>query len=380
MAGARQRDGDAIGRLRRVGEACLWVLVIGAAVAGALWLASRLRLVFLPVFLAVILATLLVPPVEWLKRRGWPDGAAAFAVLVLAVASLGAVVALMVPRTVDQFDQLDVGLTGGIQEVQDWLADGPLQLSERQIDDAFDQLQEEVRDHLGSVGTGALTGAVVLLEALAGLVLTLVVLFFFLKDGAGIWRWLSGLAPPHRRAHVEQAGARSWQALAGFLRGQTIVALFDAVFIGLALVVIGVPLVLPLVVLTFFGAYVPILGATVAGLAAVLVALFDQGPVAAALVLAAIIVVQQLEGNVFQPFIVGRSVDVHPLAILLGVTAGAVLAGVIGAMIAAPLVAVAGAILRYAREGGDAWDRAEADGRSALSGGGPRAAARSGGG
>jgi len=135
-----------------------------------------------------------------------------------------------------------------------------------------------------------------------------------------------------------------------FLRGQTIVALFDAVFIGLALVLIGVPLVLPLALLTFFGAYVPILGATVAGSAAALVALFAEGPVAALLVIAAILAVQQIEGNVLQPYVVGRSVHVHPVAILLGITAGGVLAGIIGVMVAGPAVAVGGALLRFLRD------------------------------
>ena len=178
-------------------------------------------------------------------------------------------------------------------------------------------------------------------------------LFYLLKDGERIWGWLVSLVTPARRDDVRQAGELAWQALAGFVRGQTLVALFDAVLIGSAIAILGVPLALPLAVLTFFGAYVPVIGATVTGLLAVFVALASQGIVAASAVLAAILVVQQIEGNMFQPVVVGRTVQVHPLAILLGVTAGGVLAGIIGAMIAAPVVAVAGAVLRYVRERSD---------------------------
>jgi len=339
------------GRLRRIGEMCLWALVIGAAVVAALWLAARLRLVVLPVLLALLLATMLAPPARELKRRGWPDGVAALTVLVLAVTVLGTVITLVVPPAIDEVDQLDVGVSGGIEEVQRWLAGGPLGLSDAQLADALDRLQGQVRSNVDALTREAVTGALVVAEVLTGLVLALVLLFFFLKDGRDMWRWLAGLAPPARRDAVREAGERAWAALGGFLRGQTIVALFDAVFIALALVLIGVPLVLPLALLAFFGAYVPVLGATIAGAAAALVALFAEGPIAALLVIGAILVVQQIEGNVLQPYVVGRSVDVHPVAILLGITAGAVLAGIIGAMVAAPIVAAGGAVLRYVREG-----------------------------
>ena len=162
------------------------------------------------------------------------------------------------------------------------------------------------------------------------------VVFFFLKDGDRMWDWLCGLFAPEQRDAVREIGARSWATLGGWLRGQGLVALFDATFIGLALVIVGTPLVLPLVVLTFLGAFIPIVGAFAAGAAAVLVALVFQGLTEALIVLAAIIVVQQVESNVFAPVIVGRVVGVHPVAILLAVTVGLTLGGIIGALVAPP--------------------------------------------
>jgi len=205
-----------------------------------------------------------------------------------------------------------------------------------------------------------------LTEIIAGVVIAIVVLFFFLKDGDRIWSWICGLVAPEHRDAVNEMGSRSWRTLGAFLRGQSLVALFDAVFIGLALVIVGTPLVLPLVVITFFGAFIPIIGAFLAGAAAVLVALVFQGLTEALIVLAAIVVVQQIESNIFAPVIVGRSVRVHPLAILLGVTIGVTVGGIIGALVAAPLVAVAATILAYLRERADA-DRAPA---AAVEGGG----------
>jgi predicted PurR-regulated permease PerM len=307
----------------------------------------------LPVLLAIVLSTFLTPPVRWLKGLGWRSGPAAVTVLLAALLVLGGIVAVLVPLAVDEFDALDVSVTGSIDTVQAWLRD-TLPFSAQEISDAIERLQAQLRSSLDALAQGVAGGALVALEIVTGLLLAIVVLFFLLKDGERIWAWLVSLVTPARRDDVREIGERAWHALAGFVRGQTLVALFDAVLIGSAIAIIGVPLALPLAVLTFFGAYVPVIGATVTGLLAVLVALASEGLVAAIAVLAAILVVQQIEGNVFQPVVVGRAVEVHPLAILLGVTAGGVLAGIIGAMIAAPIVAVGGAVLRYVREQSEA--------------------------
>lgn len=336
-------------RLRRVGEICLWTLVIAATVLAALWLLARLRLVVLPVLLALVLATILAPPATWLKRRGLPDGLAALAALLAGLLLIAGALTLLAPSVAKGFDDLDLGISGGLQEVQRWLTDGPLQLSDARVTEALERLQDQLRDNASALTQGAVAGALLVAEVIATVLIAVVLTFFFVKDGPQIWRWLSELAPEAHRSTIDRAGRASWKALGGFLRGQSMVALFDATFIALALLLIGVPLVLPLALLTFAGAYVPVVGATVAGVAAGLVALVTVGPIAMLLVGAAVIVVQQVEGNLLQPYVVGRTVRVHPVAILLALTAGGVIGGILGIIVAAPVAAVVAAVLRVVR-------------------------------
>lgn len=344
---------QALRRLRRLGESCLWILVIAATTIAAFWAAGKLRIVVLPVGLAIVLCTFLWPPTKALREAGMPRAAAAALVLAVALTGLATLVALLAPQTIDEFGELDVGVSGGLDTIEDWLVDGAPGLSQEQVDDVWGRIREQAEGSAGALAGGALSGALLLIEVIAALVIAIVVVFFFLKDGDRIWDWLCGLAPPQHQEAAQELGLRSWNALAGFLRGQGLVALFDAIFIGLALVLIGTPLVLPLVVLTFFGAFIPIIGAFAAGGAAVLVALVFQSFTEALIVLAAIIVVQQVESNVFAPVIVGRSVRVHPVAILLAVTIGLTIGGIIGALVAAPVVAVASAVLAFLRERAD---------------------------
>jgi putative heme transporter len=352
--------------LRRVGETCLWLIVIAVVVVGAVELASRLRLVVLSTLLALVLATLLAPAVRWLLRRGWPPAVASLAVVVgflLVFAGLGAWLGPTVGR---QLGDVGAGLTAGVQTIERWLIDGPLDVSPQQVSAATDRLIQTVRENVGSLAQGALSGASLLLSILTGLVLAVVVLFFFLKDGDEMWRWVQSLFPSRHREGVREAGERAWAALAAFLRGQTVVAFFDALFIGLGLAITGVPLALPLAVITFFAAYVPYIGAVSAGAAAVLVALVSQGFVTALIVLGIILVVQQLEGNLVEPFIMGRALSVHPVAIVLGVVAGGVLAGIIGSIIATPVLAAASGIFGYLRERQAENEQATGDGDPAT--------------
>jgi predicted PurR-regulated permease PerM len=340
-------------RLRRIGEACLWLLIILGALLAFIWVASKLRLVVLPVMLALVLTTFLEPPTHRLRDGGWPPAAAAAFTLLVFLTLFGGVLAVLVPQFAAEIDDLDVGLTEAVDAGQRWIAESPLPFSSAEVAGALEDLQQQVRDSAGAIAGQLYTGAVLALEVVVGLVLAVVVTFFLLKDGPRIRDWFVGLTPAAHRRDVRRAGDRAWTALGGFVRGQTMVALFDAILIGLALVILGVPLALPIAVLTFFGAFVPIIGAFVTGFIAVLIALVAEGLFTALLALAAIVFVQQVESNFFQPVVVGRAIRVHPLAILLGVTAGAVLAGIIGAMIAAPLVAVSAAVLSYMREGDD---------------------------
>ncbi len=354
-------NGQRHSTLRRVGETCLWLILIAVVVVGALRLASTLRVVVLPTLLALVLATLLAPPVRWLRGHRWPRAAAALTAVLgflLLFVGLGA---WLGPTVGGQLGQLGAGLTGGLGKIERWLIEGPLDLSQQQVSAAVDRLIQTVRDNVGSLAQGAITGATTVLSILAGLLLAVVVLFFFLKDGDGMWSWAQSLVPRRHRPDVREAGERAWSSLGAFLRGQTVVALFDATLIGLGLAITGVPLALPLAVITFFAAYVPYIGAITAGAAAVLVALVSQGFVTALIVLGIILLVQQIEGNVVSPMIMGRALDVHPVVILLGVVAGGVLGGIVGSIIATPILAAGSGIFSYLRERQAAAEHASAD-------------------
>lgn len=323
------------------------VLVVAAALILAALILARLTLVFIPFVIALLLATFLVPPARWLRERGIPDTLAAIVVVVVALGLLGVVVWLIAPQVADEFSDVGVNLREAVDRAERRLVD--LGVGEERLERYVDQAEAEIRARSGTILGGVLAGAALVIEVLIGAVLALFLLFFFVKDGERIWRWFVGLFPASRRADVRQIGELSWLTLGGYLRGTSIVALFDALFIGLALLVVGVPLVLPLAVLTFFGGFFPIVGAFIAGSVAVLVALVTEGLVAALIILGAIILVQQLEGNLLQPFIVGRAVQLHPVAVLLAVTAGGVIWGLIGAFIAVPLAAVVNKAASYLR-------------------------------
>lgn len=324
------------------------LLVVAAAIVATALALSHIALVVLPVIAALLLATFLAPPAAWLKRKGFPDAAAALVMVVVGLGVLAGAGAIIVPPVVGATDDLGDELTEAIDRGEEWLLEGPLDLSQDQLRDGVDRAADQLRGSVGTITENVVSGAILVAEVVAGMLLTLVLLFFFLKDGPRMWEWILGLFDTSRR-EVDELGRRAWATLGGYLRGVTVVAFVDASFIGLALLLIGVPLVLPLVVITFIGAYIPIVGATVSGLLAVLVALVSLGFVEALLVLAAIIAVQQLEGNVLQPVIVGRAVQLHPAVVLLAVTAGAVLYGIVGAFLAVPLVAVAASMVAYRR-------------------------------
>jgi predicted PurR-regulated permease PerM len=338
MAEAPARDV----RTRRSGlalaaERSLQGLLVAAALAVVL---VQLRLVVLPVIAALFAATALAPPVRWLRARGFPGAPAALTVMVLAIAAFVGVMAAIVPTIADELGSFGQSARQGLEEVVTWLTAGPLGLSEADIDRGLDQSIDRLRDSGGILAGGVVSGALLVGELVAGALLTVTLLFFFLRDGAKLWSWLVGLAPAARRADVEEIGRRAWTTLGRYLRGVSIVALVDAVLIGAALVAIGVPLVVPLMVLTFVAAFIPLVGAVVAGGLAALVALVTQGALAAGLVIVAITVIQQLEGDIIYPMVVGQSIELHPVVVLLALTAGTVVAGIVGALLAIPVAAV----------------------------------------
>jgi putative heme transporter len=317
------------------------LLLITAGIVAGLWILAHLRIVVVPVLASILIATLLVPPADLLRRRGVPSVLATFIVMLLSFAALAGVLALIGPVFVDQFDELQSSVDEGVDEVVSWLVQGPLELERQEIDNAVNDALDSLRENSGDIGQGVLSGASLLAEIIAGLLLLVVLVFFFVHDGRRIWSWAVSLAPERHRETMDDIGHEVWSSTAGYMRGVTLIAVVDAVLIGIALALIGVPLVVPLMVVVFLGAFIPLIGAFVAGAIAALVALISEGVLAAALVVAAITVIQQVEGDLLYPNIVGRAIRLHPVAILLVLAAGTVVAGIVGALLSVPVAAAA---------------------------------------
>jgi len=327
-----------------------WRLV-GIALASAIivYALLRLRLVVLPLIIAGFGAAVLSPPVRYLRRKGWPPMAATWLVLLLAIGGFGLLVSLLAPSVAEQLDDVVEDVQAGANRVLDWLVTGPLDLTEEQIDRAIASISDSFRQNQGQLAAGVLAGVTIVGEVIAGFLLMFALLFFFLKDGPKIAEWLTGLVPERHRVHARELGRRLNATLSAYMRGVAIIGLVDALLIGIVLLVVGVPLVLPLMVLTFFGAFLPLVGAVLAGIVATLVALVSNGTTQALIVGASIIVIQQVEGDVLQPVVMGRQVRIHPVVVLVALTAGAATGGFIGAFLAVPIAAVVASWSGYLR-------------------------------
>ncbi len=318
-------------------------------VTGVAYLVLRLAVLVAPLTMALVAAlvvTALLQPISAvLRRRRVPAALAAFAAIGVLLAVLVVPAVLMWPTVADQAADLPDQLSQGWSRTQDWLV-GTFGLSESQLSSAIDRIGDQAR----STAPDPVGSAMTIVEGLGAALLALVLIFFLLKDGPAMAQWFGDLLPRRSRDRWMTAAGNGWQALARYARGTVAVAAVDAVGIGAALFVVGVPLALPLTILTFLAAFVPILGATVAGLAAVLVALAANGPADALIVLAAVVVVQQLEGNLLEPLIMGRALRLHPAVVLIAVTAGALTGGVAGAIVAVPLTAVVYQVARTMKQ------------------------------
>jgi predicted PurR-regulated permease PerM len=339
---------DGLPRGVRMAGAWAWrvVLFIGAVYL-LLRVVGLLRVVVIPVVVALLLAALFEPLAAALRRRGMNRSLAAGLVLVTGLVVVFGGLGLIVQTFVSQLDDLTGQVSEGIDEVQAWLAQGPLHLSQSQVSDGVERLQRSLTDNQGALTSGALSTATTLGEVVAGFFLVLFTLFFYLRDGGQIWTFLCRLLPRSARVPTARAGHYSWHTLVSYVRATVLVAFVDAVGIGIGLAVLGVPLTLPLAALVFLGAFIPVVGATVTGAVAVLVALVTQGPISALVILAVVIAVQQLEGHVLQPLIMGRAVALHPLAVILAIATGIVTAGIVGGLVAVPLLAVLNTAIRY---------------------------------
>nr|WP_261768763.1 MULTISPECIES: AI-2E family transporter [unclassified Rhodococcus (in: high G+C Gram-positive bacteria)] len=330
-----------------------WSLILVSVAAGAWvlgWLISALWVVILPALLAIIVATVLWPPTKWMLRVGFPAALAATLSLVVFFLVIGGIITLIVPSVVDSAPELVDKASAGVSQVQDWLKGPPVNLQDEQIDNAVSAITSRLQESGSAIASGVFTGVSAAGSILVTLALVLVLTFFFVKDGVKFIPWLHGFAGGRAGRHLAEILARMWATLGGFIRTQAIVSLIDAFFIGLGLVILGVPLALVLATITFLGGFIPIVGAFVAGALAVLVALVANGPTTALIVLVIIIAVQQLEGNVLQPILQSRSMNLHPAIVLLAVTGGGSVFGIIGAFLAVPAAAVAAVLIRYVSE------------------------------
>jgi len=320
------------------------LLVILVGVAGLVLLLTRLYLVSLPIILALILATITVPPARRLERRGLPRLVAALIVVGGGSSIVIGGIVLLVPSFTRQVAALGPTLNAAFDRVLVWVDEGPLGLDRAEIEAIASEALNNVGQFSGTIAAQVGTIALAVGEVLTAISLALVLLFFFVKDGEQLVGWFIARTPDRLRNDLRAAGARGWGALAGFVRGTAAIALIDAVGIGLGLLIVGVPLVLPLTLLVFLGGFIPVIGAFASGMLAVLVALATGGLSTALIVLAIVLVVQQIEGNVLQPIIMRRAVSLHPVVILTVLTSGAVIVGVLGAFLAVPLAATAAAI------------------------------------
>ncbi|MBE1552180.1 putative PurR-regulated permease PerM [Mycobacterium sp. OAS707] len=331
--------------LCQLGVRCAVLLVIAAAVWLMATLALRVAVVSFTLAVAALLAALLSPAVGWLQRLGVPPTLAAVAAIVVLLGVPTGVVLLIWNRIAEQMDDLVPTVTAAVDKLHHYLVAGPLALDSHQIDllrsNIIDALKRLVPDPAVAAGIAA--------DLLAAMVLAVFTVFFFIKDGESMWRWVLQRVPGDRRDRTDGAGRCAWRTLTKYMVGTTEVALVDAVFIGAGLLVLGVPTWLPLTLLTFVGAYVPLLGAVLAGTLAVLVTLVTQGLTHALIILAVVLAVQQIEGNLLQPVLVGRAVHLHPVVTLVAVTTGTLLAGIPGAVLAVPALAVAYQTAEYLR-------------------------------
>jgi putative heme transporter len=324
----------------RKGAAWSWRLLMMFGVVLALgWMFKLLEVICVPVALALMLSALLLPGVDWLDRRRVPRGAAVFLLLLLGLAAVGGIMTFVVSQFIQGLPGLVDQVKNSIDTATRWLIEGPAHLNREQIDNAGRSAVEALRSNQEKLTTGALSTAGTITEIITGAFVVLFTLIFFLYGGRNIYEFVTKIFPAHVREKVRAAGTAGFGSLIGYVRATFLVALVDAIGIGTGLAIMGVPLALPLASLVFLGAFIPLVGAVIAGFLAVVVALLSKGFIYALITLGLIIAVQQLEGHVLQPLVMGRAVSIHPLAVVLGISTGGVLAGIVGALLAVPTIA-----------------------------------------
>ncbi|MDA8393522.1 MAG: AI-2E family transporter [Actinomycetota bacterium] len=335
-------DVEGVPRWLRTGAALSWRLLVVVAAAVLLGAAfSRLRVIMVPLIAALFLATILAPPANWLHRRRWPRLLASWTVFLVAAGLIAVFVIGVLPTARSEFATLGVDIQLGLQRTDTWLIKGPLHLSAKQVNSFTVGLTRTVKSNQAGLLRGALSGVTVAAEIAAGVLLTLVLTFFMVNDGGKIFAWMvSAMGSESRSQQLVQLGNDLWRTVTGYVRGTAFNGAVNATALSITLIVLGVPLVLPIAVLTVIGSFIPLVGGIVSGLLAALVTLVTKGPLDALVVVGATILIHNMEGYLTGPLILGRAVRLHPMAILLVLAAGSILGGIVGAFIAVPLASV----------------------------------------
>lgn len=328
----------------------LRIILIAGALLVIGWVIGALWVILFPVVIAIIVSTVLQPVAAWLRRHRVPAALAAVIVLLAFIAAVFGLFAILAPQIAGQAPELARSASAGLQRIRDWLTEGPLSFSEGQITRAIEAVQEKLRESATAISSGVFSTLGAATSALVNIVLVLMLTFYFVKDGHKFLPWVTSLGGRTAGEHAAELLHRTWDTLGGFIRTQTIVALIDAVIIGIGLSILGVPLAVPLAIVTFFGAYIPIIGALISGVLAVLVTLVTNSPRDALVALILVLVVQQLEGNVISPWLQGKNLNLHAAVVLLAVTLGGSLFGITGAFLAVPVAATLAEVFRYVNE------------------------------
>ncbi|MET0189837.1 MAG: AI-2E family transporter [Pseudonocardia sediminis] len=345
------------GRGRVIGQGLSWTarwsvrLLLTAAGATLIGLLiGQLWSIVFPVLMALLVATVLWPPAAWLRRHKVPPALASAIVLLLGLGVVAGLITIVGTSVSGSVGQIAASVSAGIEAIGDWLTGPPLNLGQSQLDTVVQTGIDRVQSSISAIATNVLATVGSFASGLVTTVLTLVLAFLFVKDGPKFLPWVRKVAGAGAGGHVSEVMRRIWTTISEFIRTQAVVAFVDALFIGIGLLIVGVPLALPLAVITFLGGFIPIVGAVVAGALAVLVALVSNGFTAAVIVLLIVLAVQQIEGNVLQPILQSRSLGLHAAVVLLAVTAGSTLYGIAGAFLSVPVTAAAAVVLRYLGE------------------------------
>jgi putative heme transporter len=322
------------------------LLVIGLALSGLLWLLGKGWSLILPLLLGILLSAVLWPLTQVL-RAVLPRSVAAIVSLVLLLGAVVGIFAALIPNVAGQTQEISQSAIAGLNTLQTYISGPPLNLGDTQVEGLVDRIVTELEANAQSIATGVISGASSVGSGVVTALLVLVLSFFVLSDGDRFLPWSRRWLDANGHRHAVALGGRIWTAVRGYIVSQATVALVDAVFIGIGLAIVGVPLALPLAVLIFFAAFIPIVGAVASGAIAVLIALVTLGWVQALIVLGIVLAVQQIEGNVLQPFLVGKSLALHPAVVIGSVTIGGTVFGITGAFLAVPVTAILTVILRY---------------------------------